>query len=236
MPVFLLDKTVVFPDPEKSDPGGLLAVGGDLSTERLLLAYRMGIFPWYSEDQPILWFSPDTRLVFFPENFKASGSLKKVIKTCKYEIRVDTNFNNVIESCSNIDRKDQDGTWITEDMKKAYKKLYSLGYAHSFESYLDGELVGGLYGISLGRAFFGESMFHTESDASKAAFYYLVEFCKQNKFDFIDSQVPTEHMLRMGGVEIRRRKFLDMLRKTLSKETLKGHWNLNNADSLIKNS
>lgn len=235
MPVYFLDEKIRFPNPKQADPNGLIAVGGDLSSERLLFAYKKGIFPWYSEGQPILWFSPDPRLVFYPKDFKRSKSLDKLVNSGKFEVKVDTNFVEVIENCAKVERKFQSGTWITEDMIAAYINLHNLGYAHSFETYLDDKLVGGLYGVSMGGAFFGESMFYTESEASKVAFYYLVEFSIESDFDFIDSQVPNDHMLSMGGVEISRDKFLKMLDKSLDKNTMKGKWKLDNPRNFDKN-
>lgn len=231
MPVYLLDEKCLFPNPSKADPNGLLAVGGDLSPERLLIAYKNGIFPWYSEGEPILWFSPDPRLIFIPRDFKPSKSLRKSIKSRKFNVKVDNNFEELIHKCAKVERKFQDGTWITNDMIDAYIQLHNLGYAHSFETYLDNRLVGGLYGLSIGGAFFGESMFYTETDASKVAFANLVDFCLEADFDFIDSQVSTEHMLSMGGVEVSRNSFLTMLEKTISKKTIIGSWKLRGADS-----
>ncbi|HSG32364.1 MAG TPA: leucyl/phenylalanyl-tRNA--protein transferase [Thermodesulfobacteriota bacterium] len=222
--IFLLSDDLIFPNPRLADSHGLLAVGGDLSTDRLLLAYENGIFPWYSEDQPILWFSPDPRLVLFPDKFIVSKSLQKTIKKNIFEVKFDTNFEEVITECSKIERKDQDGTWITQDMIDAYIELHNQGYAHCVETYQEGNLVGGLYGVSLGGAFFGESMFHKMKDASKIALHYLVQKVKKWEFDFIDSQVVTEHMKSMGSQEITRNKYLELLGKTLKKETRSGTW------------
>lgn len=222
--IFLLSDELIFPNPRLADPHGLLAVGGDLSTERLLLAYENGIFPWYSEDQPILWFSPDPRLVLFPDKFSASKSLAKTIRKKLYDVRFDTNFEDVIVECSKIERKDQDGTWITDDMIDAYTRLHKEGYAHSVETYYEGDLVGGLYGVSLGGAFFGESMFHKMADASKVALYHLVQRLKEWDFDFIDSQVVTEHLKSLGAEEISRNRYLDILNLTLEKESKIGNW------------
>ena len=155
MPVYFLGEDLLFPDPENADDSGLLAVGGDLSTQRLLLAYRCGIFPWFSKEDPILWFSPDPRLVVFPKEYAPSKSLMKEIKSDKFKVRFDSDFRTVIENCSNVKRKSQTGTWITNEMKKAYIELHEKGYAHSVETYKDGNLVGGLYGVSIGRVFFG---------------------------------------------------------------------------------
>lgn len=222
--IFLLSDDLIFPDPKLADAHGLLAIGGDLSAERLLLAYENGIFPWYSEDQPILWFSPDPRLVLFPAKIIVSRSLKKTINKKVFDIRFDSNFEEVIVECSKIERKDQDGTWITNNMIEAYIDLHNQGYAHSVEAYFEGSLVGGLYGVSLGGAFFGESMFHTMTDASKVALYYLVDKLKDWDFNFIDSQVVTEHMKNLGAEEITRTKYLELLKNTLKKKAKIGMW------------
>ncbi|MDQ7055667.1 MAG: leucyl/phenylalanyl-tRNA--protein transferase [Persephonella sp.] len=163
-------------------------MGGDLSPERLIFAYSLGIFPWYSEGEPILWWSPDPRMVLFPQNLKVSRSLKKILKKNIFQIEFDTEFERVINMCASVKRKGQTGTWITPEMVEAYTQLHRLGFAHSVEVYKDGELVGGLYGVSLGGVFFGESMFHTVPDASKVAFVHLVERLKQWNFDMIDCQ------------------------------------------------
>jgi leucyl/phenylalanyl-tRNA---protein transferase len=225
MPVYLLNESLVFPHPMLAEPDGLLAIGGDLSVQRLLLAYSSGIFPWYSDNTPILWFSPDPRLVLSLPDLHVSRRLGKIIRSGKFEVEFDMSFEDVIRSCSAVSRKGQSGTWITEEMTEAYIELHKEGYAHSAETYLDGKLVGGLYGVALGRAFFGESMFHLESDASKVALCCLVERIKDWGFDFIDSQVPNSHMKRMGGKEISRERFLEILKEALKKETLCGSWN-----------
>ena len=225
MPVYLLTDEIIFPDPRDAESSGLIAIGGDLSIERLLLAYRTGVFPWYSEGEPILWFSPDPRLVFYFDNYKPSKSLMKVIKSDKFQVKFDTNFELVIKRCAKIRRKGQSETWITSDMIDSYTRLHNEGYAHSVETYLSNELVGGLYGVSLGSAFFGESMFHNESDASKVALHFLVQKCRGWNFDFIDSQVPNEHMKKLGAVEISREKFLLKLEESLKSETRWGKWN-----------
>lgn len=220
----MLGKEILFPDPNDAEDSGLLAVGGDLTPSRLILAYQSGIFPWYSEDDPILWFSPDPRLIFELTSYNPGRTLRKLLNSKKYEVLFDTNFDQVIRKCAEVNRNGQTGTWITEEMISAYINLHKLGFAHSFETYLDNELVGGLYGISLGGAFFGESMFYSEKDASKVAFHYLVLKCIEYNFDFIDSQVPTEHMKQMGCIEISRHSFLTRLKNTLLKDTVKGHW------------
>jgi leucyl/phenylalanyl-tRNA---protein transferase len=228
MPVYELLKNVnLFPSAEEAIEEGLLAIGGDLSVERLLLAYSSGIFPWYSEGQPILWWSPDPRFVMFPKELKISKSLNKTINSNKFSVKVDMDFAGVIEKCAKVKRVHEKGTWITEEMKKAYIKLHNEGYAHSIETYYENKLVGGLYGVSLGRAFFGESMFHTMTDASKVALYFLVVMVKQWEFMFIDSQVYTEHLESMGACEISRRNYLIMLKEAMRFETKKGKWEIN---------
>lgn len=224
MPVFRLQSDAVFPDPELAENNGLIGIGGDLSQERLIAAYSTGIFPWYSEGQPILWFSPDPRMVLKLEDFKLSKSLDRMVKSKKFEVKIDTAFKKVIQACSINSRKDQDGTWITQAMIGAYETLHQSGIAHSFETYKDGLLVGGLYGVSLGRGFFGESMFYKERDASKVAFASLVAFCSEHGFDFIDAQTPSKHLASLGAKEIPRRQFLDMLRATLERDSLLGDW------------
>lgn len=224
MTVYLLDDSLVFPDPRESETSGLLAIGGDLNVDRLLLAYSNGIFPWYSEGDPIMWFSPDPRLIIFLENLHVSTKLKKVIRSKVFEVRFDTSFEDVIRKCSISSRKDQDGTWITNDMIEAYIELHNKGYAHSVETFYQDKLVGGLYGVSLGGTFFGESMFYEMSNASKAALYYLVEKLREWDFDFIDSQVPNEHMKSLGGKELSRAAFLDLLKETMKKRTKLGNW------------
>ncbi len=226
MTVYLLDDTLIFPNPENAEPNGLLAVGGDLSSERLLLAYRNGIFPWYSKGDPIMWFSPDPRLIILLDDLYVSTKLKKVIRSNMFEVRFDSCFEDVIKHCSEKDRRGQDGTWITDEMVDAYISLYEKGYAHSVETFHDGELVGGLYGVSLGGSFFGESMFFEASNASKVALYHLVEKLKSWNFDFIDSQVPNDHMKSMGGKELAREDFLHLLEKSLTKQTKVGNWGL----------
>jgi leucyl/phenylalanyl-tRNA--protein transferase len=215
---------ITFPSPDKADPDGLLAVGGDLSVNTLISAYSQGIFPWYSQGMPILWWSPDPRLVLFPGRLKISKSLKHIIRQKKYMVKKDTCFEKVIEYCASTTRKGQEGTWITDEMKKAYIRLHNEGYAHSFESYYNNELAGGLYGVSLGRTFFGESMFYRMTDASKVALYYLVEQLKQWGFHFIDAQQSTPHMKMMGAQEVTRKDFLRMLNISLKQPTIKGKW------------
>jgi leucyl/phenylalanyl-tRNA--protein transferase len=213
-----------FPDPITADPDGLLAAGGDLSPEALITAYSQGIFPWYNNDSPILWWSPDPRLVLFPDKFKISNSLNQRIKSSKYSVSADTDFEGVIRHCALVKRNDQNGTWITPEMTQAYIYLHQAGVAHSFETYYNDQMVGGLYGVSLGRAFFGESMFHLMSDASKIALFYLVEWTKRNNFRFIDAQQSTAHLKSMGAEEISRDRFLKLLAAALKYPTMKGRW------------
>jgi leucyl/phenylalanyl-tRNA--protein transferase len=235
MPVFQLPDEILFPDPSLAEPDGLLAVGGDLSPERLLAAYKNGIFPWYSEHEPILWWSPDPRLVLFPKKFKVSHSLKQKIKKNVFSVRMDSDFEQVISACAEKERNHEAGTWITDEMKKAYIELHRKGFAHSVESYFDGKLVGGLYGVSLGKAFFGESMFHMMTDASKVALYYLVEKAKEFNFLFIDSQVETEHLMSLGAELIPRKKYLKLLTEAIHFPSQKGKWRNNEINIGFRN-
>ena len=209
MPVYRLTDELIFPHPSLADPGGLLAIGGDLSTRRLLLAYANGIFPWYSDESPILWWSPDPRLVLFPDEFKISHSLRRVLKKHLFTVTMDRAFGEVIRACA----RSRIETWITGEMIEAYTYLHRLGYAHSFETWHAGALVGGLYGIALGRAFFGESMFSSMSNASKVALVHLVQFAIDMEVEFIDCQTATEHLKRLGAREISRPEFMDLLRR-----------------------
>ena len=220
MPVYLLTEELLFPPPHLAEEGGLLAVGGDLSEERLLLAYSSGIFPWYSDDEPILWWSPDPRLVLYPNELNVSGSLRKVLRKQVFRVTMDAAFPQIIAACASI----RDSTWIIDDMIRAYCRLHESGYAHSVEVWQDGELAGGLYGVSLGRCFFGESMFSRRSNASKVALYHLVEHVKALHFDLIDCQVTSDHLLRLGAREIPRRQFLAEIKQSLKSPTLKGKW------------
>lgn len=215
MSFFQLPEEIIFPSPELARKDGLLAVGGDLCEERLLKAYSMGIFPWYTEDSPILWWSPDPRLILVPEEVKVSKSLRKVINKGVFRVTLNAAFEEVIQSCSEVGRKGQDGTWITEEMVEAYVRLHKAGYAHSIESWHGGELVGGLYGIILGKAFFGESMFSRTSNASKVAFIWFVEKLREQGFKLIDCQVTTGHLISLGAREVTRKEFLEMLRDAL---------------------
>ena len=211
MPVYGLTEELIFPPPELAEPDGLLAVGGDLSVERLRLAYSMGIFPWYTSDSPILWWSTDPRLVLFPDELRVSRSLRQTMRRDIYTITFDSDFRGVISACARAERPGQEGTWITPEMKEAYIALHAQGAAHSVEAWQGGRLAGGLYGVSLGRVFFGESMFALEPDASKAAFVRLVESLGQWGYALIDCQQSTEHLRRFGAREIARRDFLAIL-------------------------
>jgi len=215
---------ITFPHPNESTKEGLLAIGGDLSPTTLLTAYANGIFPWFSKGDPILWWSPDPRMVLFPDNFVVSDSLRRLINKKKFDVTFDQDFRSVIEACANVERKDQDETWIGSDMIEGYCDLHNLGYAHSVEAYLEGELVGGLYGVSIGKAYFGESMFYYKSDASKVAFYYLVEKIKKWGFRFIDAQVETSHLLTLGAEMIPRKDYLEILSKAMKEQGKKGNW------------
>ena len=224
MPVFLLSDKISFPPPYLASKEGLLAVGGDLSQKRLLLAYRTGIFPWFSDDEPILWWSPDPRLVLYPEEIRVSKTLKKIIKKNMFHVTMDSAFVQVINQCAKIRLQNNQGTWIVKEMIDAYCKLHESGFAHSVEAWYQGELAGGLYGVSLGKCFFGESMFTRVSNASNVALVKLVEYLNALSFDMIDCQLTTEHLLRFGAREIPRVSFLKQLGESLKAPTKKGEW------------
>jgi leucyl/phenylalanyl-tRNA--protein transferase len=221
----MLKTDLWFPDVEESTEEGIVAVGGDLSVERLILAYSRGIFPWYSSDRsPILWWSPDPRFVLFPENLIVSKSMRPYFNQNKFKVTWDQNFEDVIKNCQKIDREDQPGTWITSKMLAAYIQLHKKGYAHSVEVWLENELVGGLYGISLGKVFFGESMFAKVSNASKFGFISLVNQLKQKGFLLIDCQQETKHLESLGANAIKRKDFIDILNDNNIEETYIGSW------------
>jgi len=226
MPLFQLTDELIFPNPELAEEDGLLAIGGDLSPARLLLAYSQGIFPWFNEGDPILWWSLNPRLILFPDQFKCSSSLKRTIHSQKFEVKLDSCFKEVIQNCSNVARIEQEGTWITQEMIDAYILLHELGFAHSVETYFQGKLVGGLYGIAIGKVFIGESMFHTMRDASKLALYHLVDFLKERDFHFIDAQQPTSHLISLGAIEMDRKQYLSLLEKAISHVTLREKWSI----------
>lgn len=224
MPVFRLPQKVSFPPPQLARGDGLLAVGGDLSTERLLLAYRKGIFPWFSEGDPLLWWSPDPRLVLNPQELKISRRLRRLLRTGKFTITVDTAFEDVVTACAQTRLQHNEPTWIDGGMIEAYTRLHRAGYAHSVEAWREDRLAGGLYGVSLGNCFFGESMFTRVSDASKAAFATLVGWLEGQGFEIIDCQVSTAHLKRFGAVEIPRSWFLALLSKALKAPDRTGPW------------
>lgn len=227
MTVYALDDTLRFPDPAYASQEGLLAVGGDLSVERLSFAYEIGIFPWYSKAEPILWWSPDPRSLLYPEHFKLRRSLRKTIRKGMFEIRFDTAFEQVLKQCSQRKRPGQDDTWITAEMIAAYTRLHRVGLAHSVETWYQGALVGGLYGIAKGALFFGESMFYTMPDASKVALAALVH--RYRDAPFIDCQVGNDFFRSMGACEVPRKTFLKELKGHVKKPNL---WNASQGDAV----
>ncbi len=226
MPVFWLDdQTLLFPSPELANPEGILAVGGDLSPERLLLAYASGVFPWFNEGDPILWWSPDPRFVLFPAELIVAKSMRPYFNQKKFTVTFDHDFEGTMRNCQQSNRTGQSGeTWITEDMIAAYVAIHKLGYAHSVEVWQNEELVGGLYGISLGKVFFGESMFAQVSNASKFGFITLVQKLREKGFVLIDCQQQTQHLGSLGARAISRKIFLDYLEANKNIETLTGSW------------
>ena len=218
---------IQFPDPEQSDDDGLVAVGGNLSLEFLLPAYSQGLFPWFNEGDPILWWSPNPRMVLYPHKFKSSKTLKQVLNRKVFTVKVDTNFKQVIKECAAAKRTKQQGTWITKEMQEAYINLHHEGYAHSFETYLDEKLVGGLYGVSLGKAFFGESMFFRVNNASKVALYHLKELLIKWDFSFIDVQQSTRHLKSLGAEDLDRAHYLKILKESLNFPTRREKWDMN---------
>lgn len=215
---------LVWPNVEDTDEDGILAIGGDLSVERLVAAYSRGIFPWYSEGLPILWHCPDPRFVLLPSALHVPKSLRKQLRRGIYELKFDTAFDQVIDACAKTRRPGQRGTWITRDMRGAYVNLHHLGLAHSAEAWKDGELVGGLYGVSLGAVFYGESMFARAPDASKMAFVTLVEQLHEHGIELIDCQQETEHLRRFGAVAWPKARFVKALEKLVGRPTLRGPW------------
>jgi leucyl/phenylalanyl-tRNA--protein transferase len=230
MPVYQLSEELGFPSPHLAAKQGLLAVGGDLTPTRLLLAYRLGIFPWYSEGEPILWWSPDPRLVLFPDELNVSRSLNKIINKCTFDVTVDRAFERVIKDCARVRLENYEGTWIVDDMVKAYCRLHEAGFAHSVEAWAGDRLAGGLYGVSLGKCFFGESMFTRISNASKVAFVTLVQHLKILDFAMIDCQITTGHLTRFGAREISRTRYLDELNEALKAPTLNGKWSFDSRE------
>ena len=224
MPVFQLTESIIFPPPELARSDGLLAIGGDLSEARLLLAYEQGIFPWYSKGDPILWWAPAPRLVLEPKKIRISKRLAREIRKNTFKITMDQAFSEVITECADIRVEQDEGTWITNEMKSAYVRLHELGYAHSVECWQEGKLAGGLYGVSLGTVFFGESMFSRVSNSSKTALATLARILTEWKFDMIDCQLTTEHLKNFGAREIPRSVFLKQLNESLKARTKKGRW------------
>jgi len=221
-----LDTHDDFPPLEHAlpEPNGLLCAGADLSPQRLLLAYRRGIFPWFSPGEPILWWSPDPRMTLVPSALNISRSLRRRLRQDDHEVRFDSNFDNVILACATVPRNGQNGTWITPEMQAAYRRLHALGYAHSVETWIDGELVGGLYGIAIGRMFYGESMFSLATDASKIALAHLARYLTANNYGLIDCQMSTAHLASLGAREMPRRDFIARV-ETLTAEAVRpGRW------------
>lgn len=212
-----LDNDTPFPAIENAltEPNGLLAIGGNLSTQRLLTAYRSGIFPWFNEGEPVLWWNPDPRMVLFPQDFKVSKSLKRRLKHNDYEVRFNSDFRQVIQACAAAKREGQNGTWISSEIIDAYCELHKLGYAHSAETWIDNILVGGLYGVLINRMFYGESMFHQVTDASKIAFAHMVDYLKNKEIGMIDCQMNTKHLASLGAKEISRTEFMTKLNQLI---------------------
>ena len=220
-----------FPSVESAlvDPNGLLCAGGDLSAERILSAYRQGIFPWFSAGQPILWWSPDPRMVLIPDEFKVSRSLRKTLKSGHYEIRLDSDFAGVINRCAHTERPGQPGTWITPEMRLAYQQLHELGWAHTVETWQDGVLTGGLYGLAIGRMFYGESMFSLRTDASKIAAAHLARFLEHQEFGMVDCQMRTDHLASLGAREIPRAVFLEHMLRLCQVPATPARWPVDGA-------
>lgn len=219
------DPEQAFPTVESAltEPNGLLAVGGCLSPPRLINAYRQGVFPWYNPEEPILWWSPNPRTVLFPDQIIISKSLKKTLRKNIFECRFDTQFDQVMENCA-APRVQQRNTWISNDIKEAYHNLFHMGIAHCYESWFENELVGGLYGVAIGQVFFGESMFYKKTDASKVAFYHLVQQLADWQYKMIDCQVHTQHLSSLGAIEVERSTFIDKLQEYCSKNPSQNAW------------
>jgi len=232
MPIFQLTDDLVFPPPQLAEEG-LLAVGGDLSRQRLLLAYRNGIFPWYSEGEPLLWWSPDPRMLIFPGSMHVSRRLRRTLRQGVFTVTLDTAFPDVVTACATIPRRHEAGTWITRAVREAFVDLHAAGYAHAVECWREGALVGGVYGLSLGACFFGESMFSAETNASKVALVTLAAECHARGIEFIDCQLPTEHLRRLGGVEEPRSRFLRRLEKAVQAPAHRGPWRRLTADPAL---
>ncbi len=227
MPIYRLNDSTQFPPVDHAEEG-IVAVGGDLSPERLIASYSSGIFPWFSENDPIVWWAPDPRCILLPSKIKVSKSMKQLFRKAAFKVSFDTDFQKVVQSCAIQKREGQEGTWITNDMEKAYLKLHEMGLAHSVEVWQNKNdeevLVGGLYGVSLGKVFFGESMFHTESNASKYGFITLVKELIKRDFKLIDCQLETPHLMSLGAELITRDKFMQLLDNCLQYENIEGRW------------
>lgn len=224
MPIYQLSEDLVFPHPQNAIEDGILAVGGDLSVARIILAYQNGIFPWYNEDDPIIWWSPDPRCVLYTDKIKVSKSMKSLINKSFFKVTIDQEFTKVMEACKVINRLGQNGTWINLNMQKAYLDLHKSGFAHSVEVWHEDELVGGLYGLFIGRCFFGESMFAAVSNASKFGFIALVKALNKAGVELVDCQTTTNHLLSFGAEEINRNDFLDYLKNNTGKEYTEECW------------
>lgn len=224
MPVFQLNEHIIFPHPDLAEPNGLLAVGGDLSVPRLINAYKQGIFPWFAENDPILWWFTSPRMVLMPEEFKPSKRLLRYYRNTTFGMTINRTFEDVIRACAGTRRESEEGTWITETMVDAYIQLHHHGYAHSVECWADDRLVGGLYGIALGRVFFGESMFSTVSNSSKFALIHLVDFLKSKGYRLIDCQMTTEHLITLGARELSGKYFQHLLKEYIVSDYHNGAW------------
>jgi len=224
MPIFQLPDEIIFPPPNLAEPNGLLAVGGDLSVSRLIAAYRNGIFPWFSEDDPILWWFTSPRLILAPEDLRISKRLRRYQKNSSMTLTINAAFSEVIEKCASIPRRENEGTWITRQMITAYEELHRHRYAHSVECWQGSELVGGLYGIALGKVFFGESMFSEKPNCSKLALIHLVNFLKSQGYRLIDCQMTTDHLLSLGAREISGEEFQRLLEQYITSELHTGAW------------
>ncbi len=226
MPIFWLTEELDFPDPDLAGEEGILAVGGDLSISRLLLAYKIGLYPWFNPEDPIIWWCPDPRFVIFPDEIKVSKSMRPYFNQKKFKVTFDQDFEGVIDGCQQTPRKGQTGsTWLTDDMKSSFMELHKMGICHSVEVWKDDELVGGLYGNSMGKCFYGESMFSKVSNASKFGVITLAKKLKEKKFRLIDCQQPTDHLVSLGARGIPRKEFLSILKENEEEETKIGNWN-----------
>jgi len=224
MPVHYIEADQAFPDVSQSEPEGLLAFGGDVSPDRLLMAYPKGIFPWYNDGQPVLWWAPHDRCVLHPARMHVSKNMRRYIRQLKFRVKMDTAFNQVVQACGHIGSNRDGGTWLNDALKESLSELHERGIAHSIESWRGGKLVGGLYGVSLGGMFFGESMFASEPDASKVALYHLCQWMLANNMDLIDCQIPNDHLISLGAEMMPENEFYPFLAESVKKTTQKGPW------------